>query len=268
MGKTAGAQIGEELLTLPFHPHSLTMRLPALGLALALAAALLGAAASLPTPQPAGSAPAPPRLTLLFSANGSAACAGRCTLRAAAAACAPGAAAAAAEGETSGELLCGWNSLSIDGPAAPTLEAAVEVECWDPACTAQPRSFVAWRGAGCGSGAVAGPPALPALVLPGLANGTVDQVFTLGGGRPAVVISYSPPQPPLPAPAAAAAPASNITAAGLPPNNASAASGPGSLPPMQPSRQEQQCGGARHAALLKLALAVWTLGCAALGARL
>lgn len=250
------------------------MMTPRAAAALALAAGLLLAVAPLPAAQAAGPSPSQPQLALLFSANVSTACAGRCSMSAVAAACGSSAAAAAAAGETSAGLLRGWNSLSLDGPAAPALTATVTVDCWDPACAAQPRRFVAWRGAECsssGGGGRAAMPAPPARPLPGLANGSTDRVYTLGGSQPALIVSYLAPQM-QPAAIAAAIAAPNSTASLLPPSEPSDTTAVIGAPAATEDRrraEQQECGvGGRHAALLKLALAAWTLGCAALGTRL
>ncbi len=237
--------------------------------ALAFAAGLLLAVAPLPAAaQAAAPSPSQPRLALLFSANVSTACAGRCSLRAVAAACGSSAAAAGAAGETSAALLRGWNSLSLDGPAAPALTATVTVDCWDPACTVQPRRFVPWRGAQCSSVGSSGAalPALPARPLPGLASGSADLMYTLGGNQAVLVVSYSASQQRA---AIAAVVAPNSTASLLPPSNATVALGAPAAAVDRKRAERQECGaGGRHAALLKLALAVWTLGCAVLSARL
>lgn len=265
-GKTAGTWIRPPpslLVPSSARPSSMMpLRAAAPPLALAVLAALLGASSCLPAAQAAAPAPSQPTLALLFSANVTAACAGRCSLRPVAAACGSSTGAAAAAGETSGQLLSGWNSLSLDGGVAAALTATVTVSCSDPACAAQPRRFVAWRGAECGSdGSSGGLPALPARALPGLASGSSDRVYTLGGSQPALRVRYAPLQARA---AVAAQPAPNSTVPSQLPTNASSAHA------ATPSSQQQEhCGrGRRHAALLKLALAVWTLGCAALGARL
>lgn len=236
-------------------------------LALALAAALLLGAAALAA-QAAPVTPSQPRLALLFNASVSTACAGRCTLHAVAAPCGTSAAAAAAAGETSADLLRGWNSLSLDWPAAHALTATVAVDCWDPACSAQPSRFVAWRGAECGRSTSAPPPTLPVRPLPGLASGSTDRVFILGGSQPAMVISYSAP-PARPTAATASPTATNGTAVRPLPTNATAALSSLAASAERRQVEHEQCGAARrYSAVLKLALAAWTLGCAALGARL
>ena len=252
----------------PEHPSPKTMKhRAASALALALAAALLLGAAG-PAAQAAPVNPSQPRLALLFNASVGTACAGRCSLRAVATACGTSSAAVAAAGETSADLLRGWNSLSLDWPAAPALTATVAVDCWDPACTAQPSRFVAWRGAECGGNASAAPPTLPARPLPGLASGSADRVFILGGSQPALVISYSAPQA-QPTAATASPTAPNGTAERPPPTNTTAALSSPAASADRRQAEREQCGAVRrYSAVLKVALAAWTLGCAALGARL
>ena len=233
----------------------------ALGL-LAVALQLQLGAAAVCHEQLRGAA-APPSLALLFSANISAACAGRCSLQVTAARCGGGGAAAGGERSAvaSGELEAS-NSLSLPLKQSGLLEADVEVVCTDPACVPTPASFVAWRGSACEGGVAALrlPAPLPAHPLPGLPGGQ-DRVYTLGSGKPAVIVAFSPL-----AAMAAAAPTcggNHRTTSGSAVVAAAAAAAAGTH---RAARQPECTGHSRL--LLKLALAAWTLACAALGTRL
>lgn len=240
---------------------------------LALLAPLLGPCLGGPPGLLALGAPAArqgSRLALLFSANVTAACAGRCTLRATAASCGARPAAASPAAAAGADLQVGWNSLVLpDAQAAEQLEAAVALECSDPSCQSAPAAFVAWRGAACRGG---GGAALPARQLAGLPNATSDRVFVLGAGQPAVAVRYVPaaprqPEPSTPSSIAAPPPLLAATASGqhppaLVPDSHAAAAAPAAA-----LEEGQLCAGS-SGLLLKLALAAWVLGCAALGAHL
>lgn len=203
-----------------------------------------------------------PSLILLFSANISAACAGRCSLQFTATRCdADGGAAAdgllierSAVG--SGELEAS-NSLRLPWEQSDLLDADLEVVCIDAACLAAPPSFVAWRGSACEQSAAADLPApLPAQPLPGL-SGSPDRVYILGSGEPAVIVAFSP----LAAMAAAAPACNNHNQSTVIGAATAAAAG------TRAAGSQLECTG-HSRLLLKLALAAWVLACAALGIRL
>lgn len=246
--------------------------------------AALAAASPLPASPSASSATqqlqkpvAVPRLALLFSAEVGAACAGRCSVTATAAFCAAatnsGNAAPTRPPPASADanLEGGWNSLLLPAQQASELEAEVTINCSDPACAAAPQRFVAWRGAACASASTHLPP-LAARPLAGLAaaNATSHRVYSLGTeGIPVVEVAYSPPPPPLMAGAPqqeAEQAAANASHAEQP--TAACLSQPGPAPAALAAAGDHRCGDTGGGLALKLALAAWTLGCAALGTRL
>lgn len=252
------------------------------GVLLALLAALAGSqlpAAVAGVPQatsPAQQAPQAPRLALLFSADVGPACAGRCRLTAAAARCDGGGGAASGGGTPSNstapaiapastaaaDLEAGWNSVVLAAAAAPALDARVAVDCSDPACVPTPARFLAWRGAACT--ASDGLAALAVQPLAGAGNSSSSvgghQAYSLGR---ALAVAYVPPPPPQ-ALAAELAPAAPSDA-----SSTAAPTQPGAAAGEEAAAGEQRCkDGARTRRALQLALAVWMLGCAALGARL
>ena len=206
-----------------------------------------------------------PSLILLFNANISAACAGRCSLQFTATRCDADDGAAAdgllleRSAVGSGELEAS-NSLRLPWEQSEQLDADLEVVCMDPACLAAPPSFVAWRGSACeqGEAAVLAAP-LPMHRLPGL-PGSRDRAYILSLGQPAVIVAFSPL-----AAMAAAAPAcsdqSTTNGSTVATATANTAAG-GHAAASQP-----ECTG-HSRLLLKLALAAWVLACAALGTRL
>jgi hypothetical protein len=228
-------------------------------------------------------------LALLFNANISSACERRCRLRATAAACAATAAPAVDDagalvkqlGSSSAESdLLAQNSLVLSFVEAQNLTLAVEIICLEgSACTSVPDRFLAWQGKQCAADSLAAEQAetpLPASPVPGFhpGSGGIEQLLMLGTEHPAVSIFYDPKPPPLPAtceeqpapplPQTCSAP-NNVSAAEETAGQAESAAPANDQPDSTVSHKE--CAGARPL-LLKAALAVWLLGCTAVGARL
>lgn len=249
------------------------MLLIKLAMLLALAAEAAGSAASsLPEAQHPPAETATPRVGLFFSANVSAACAGRCSLRATTAApCGRGNGSASAPA-----LLEPWNSLLLAGGwQQQGLEIYMHTECSDPGCSPVPASFLLWRSDGNASSACtqrskpASVPPEPRL-LPGF-TGNGDAFYTLNSKEPLVAVFYEPSAAAAPAavredlhacksqlPTAAACQASGgTTAASEPAVEATAAA----------TEQDAECR-AQHLLVLRLALSAWVLACTSAGALL
>lgn len=275
---------------------------PQAALLLLLAAAVLPATAGAEQVA-AGPLVLPSRLALLFNANVSSACAGRCSLQATAAACAgrlPAAAvtserqllAADAASAAQAELQRGWNSVVLSWQESARLQATVQVHCHDPACTPSPPSFVALRGAECGGGGEGEGSAEAALLAeplgsPAPANGSSSadkgslsqhQVFMLNSRRPAVAVQFAPLQP---AAALPSAPLTDAAAAvgerqGANSEHGNLAADEGETAPQGDEEvlaevpvQRHACGGREWWCwVLRAALVAWTFGCGVLAAAL
>lgn len=256
-----------------------------LALALLLLAAALMSQPRLSQAEPdATSLPGrPQRLALLLSANVSAACTGRCTLRAAAAACDPVAAVPpAVETRAAAALEDGWNSIVLGRQTADALLVTAHVDCVDPACAADPPSFLAWRGGRCSTGSGgSGSEALLATHLQGLPAAIADDVYVLNSQLPALAVTYSPQPRPTLHTASAGCGSDGEAAPTCPPHAALDASSniSGGLEAGKTHADTAGDAGLRERAAehpcdrrsglaLKAALAAWVLGCAALGVRL
>jgi hypothetical protein len=250
-------------LSVAFHALSLTCNIAMLRVCLLVALLALPAPASAGT-SPQNSDASTPDLLLLFNANVSRACAGQCTLQASAANCAT---ALSGGGSNASEPahLEEWNNILLDWQQAHGSSVRVSFSCADPTCQPTPARFLAWHGAECDdAGTAAGGALAPLraeLMMHNLFNDSY-RLYMLNAEQPAVAISFQPLPPPAACPTHGSA---------QHPPTAASSSADSSHPPQESSQAVYAGAAENHCAsrvLLQLMLVAWTLGCAALAAKL
>ncbi|KAI3439116.1 hypothetical protein D9Q98_001525 [Chlorella vulgaris] len=238
----------------------------ALILLLVLACARVAAHSRDSGPQPPSD---PASLALLFTANITSLCEGRCRLTASASPCAAGGGGGERFNSTPtspAAILEHWNSIALDWQEAAALQVTLHVHCIEAACQPTTVPGAAWRGDDCRLNASAEHPALASQPLPGSHSGS-ERLFLLNYEQPVVDVAFLPTLDPTAAPGSCqeSAPTSADGAELEAPQVRS------SLPPHLPAdataATEPRCT-APHLLLLRAALAVWLAACAALATRL